>query len=81
MKDIFSSLVFEVKFDRSKKLSVEIGKEEKNGWEGSVVGVGRLLACRVMSDRSRPAYVLNGKREYADRNTYLEAQNPVHPLP
>jgi hypothetical protein len=31
MNDIFSSLVFEVKFDRSKKLRVEIGKEEKNG--------------------------------------------------
>jgi hypothetical protein len=31
MNDIFSSLVFEVKFDRSKKLRVEIGREEKNG--------------------------------------------------
>jgi len=29
MKDIFSSLVFEVKFDRSKKFRVDIGSDEK----------------------------------------------------
>jgi hypothetical protein len=52
MNDIFSSLVFEVKFDRSRKLSVEMGKDEKNGWVGRVDGVGRLLACRVISKRS-----------------------------
>lgn len=31
MNEIFSSLVFEVKFERSKKFSVDIGREEKNG--------------------------------------------------
>jgi hypothetical protein len=30
MNDIFSSLDFAAKFDRSKKLSVEIGNDEKN---------------------------------------------------
>jgi hypothetical protein len=30
MNDIFSSRVFAVKFDRSRKFSVEIGSEEKN---------------------------------------------------
>ena len=29
IKDIFSSLVFEVKFDRSKKFKVDIGSDEK----------------------------------------------------
>jgi len=31
MNDIFSSLDFAAKLDRSKKLSVEIGNDEKNG--------------------------------------------------
>jgi hypothetical protein len=31
MNDIFSSLDFAAKLDRSKKLSVEIGSDEKNG--------------------------------------------------
>jgi hypothetical protein len=53
INDIFSSLVFEVKLDRSKKLSVEIGKDEKNGYDGNVDGVGRLSACRVIKDRKR----------------------------
>jgi hypothetical protein len=53
MKDIFSSLVFAVKLDLSKKLRVEMGNDEKKGWEGRVVGVGRLLACRVKSERNR----------------------------
>jgi hypothetical protein len=44
MKEIFSSLVFDVKFDRSRKLSVDIGKEEKKEWDGKVVGDGLLLA-------------------------------------
>lgn len=52
MNDIFSSLVLAVKLDLSKKLRVEIGREEKKGWEGRVVGVGRLLECRVIKDRS-----------------------------
>jgi hypothetical protein len=42
MNEIFSSRVFAVKFERSRKLRVDIGSEEKNGWEGSVDGVGRL---------------------------------------
>lgn len=41
MKDIFSSLVFAVKFDRSRKFKVDIGRDEKKAWEGSVSGVGR----------------------------------------
>jgi hypothetical protein len=41
MNEIFSSLVFAVKLLRSRKLSVEIGSEEKNGCEGSADGVGR----------------------------------------
>ena len=53
IKDIFSSLVFAVKLDLSKKLRVETGNDEKKGSEGSVVGVGRLLACRVISERNR----------------------------
>jgi hypothetical protein len=53
MKDIFSSLVLAVKFDRSRKFKVEMGNEEKNGCEGSVVGVGRLVDCRVIRDRRR----------------------------
>jgi hypothetical protein len=42
-----------VKFDRSRKFKVEMGKDEKKGWVGSVVGVGRLAACRVMRERRR----------------------------
>lgn len=42
MNEIFSSRVFAVKFERSRKLRVDIGSEEKNGWEGSVDGVGLL---------------------------------------
>ena len=42
IKDIFSSLVLAVKFDRSRKFKVEIGREEKKEWEGSVSGVGRV---------------------------------------
>lgn len=53
MNEIFSSLVFDVKFDRSKKLSVDIGKEEKNECDGRVAGVGLLLAWRDMRDDKR----------------------------
>jgi hypothetical protein len=34
-------------------LRVDIAMEEKNGCEVSVVGVGRLFECRVISDRSK----------------------------
>lgn len=54
MNDIFSSLVFDVKLERSRKLRVEIGSDEKNGCDGSVEGVGLLFAWRVIRDRKRP---------------------------
>lgn len=41
IKAIFSSRDLDAKVDRSKKLRVEIGKEEKNGYVGSAVGPGR----------------------------------------
>lgn len=40
MKEIFSSRVFAVKLERSKKFKVEMGNEEKKAWEGNVSGVG-----------------------------------------
>lgn len=65
MNEIFSSLVFDVKFDRSKKLSVDIGKEEKKECEGSVVGVGLLLACLDMRDDRRAEKQLSVLNYYA----------------
>ena len=53
IKDIFSSRDLVLKLDRSRKFSVDIGSDEKNGWEGSVVGVGRCCDPRVTSDRSK----------------------------
>jgi hypothetical protein len=44
INETFSSLVFAVKLLLSKKLSVEMGSEEKNECEGSVAGVGRGVA-------------------------------------
>jgi len=41
MKETFSPLVLAVKLLLSEKLSVEIGREEKNECEGNVDGVGR----------------------------------------
>jgi hypothetical protein len=52
INDIFSSRVLEVKFERSRKFSVEIGRDEKKEWVGSVVGEGRLFACRVINNLS-----------------------------
>lgn len=52
MKDIFSSLDLAAKLDRSKKLRVEIGKDEKKACDGSEAGVGLLWGCRVTSDAS-----------------------------
>ncbi len=51
MKDIFSSRVLAVKLERSRKFKVEIGREEKNGWDGRVLGLGRFVACRVIIER------------------------------
>jgi hypothetical protein len=52
MNDIFSSLDFAAKLDRSKKVSVEIGNDEKNAWDGRELGVGRLCECRVIRETS-----------------------------
>jgi hypothetical protein len=54
MKEIFSSRVFAVKLDRSRKFKVEMGSEEKKGWDGRVSGVGRELEYRVIRDRRSP---------------------------
>jgi hypothetical protein len=53
MNEIFSSLDFVVKFDRSRKLRVDMGSEEKNGWVDNVDGVGREVAWRVTRERTR----------------------------
>jgi len=50
MKETFSPLVLAVKLLLSKKLSVEIGREEKNECEGNVDGVGRDVAWRLTRD-------------------------------
>jgi hypothetical protein len=41
MKDTFSSRDLVEKLARSRKLRVDIGREEKKGCDGSVDGVGR----------------------------------------
>lgn len=43
MNEIFSSRVFAVKFERSKKFSVDIGSDEKNESEGKDEGDGLPL--------------------------------------
>ena len=48
MNEIFSSRDFAAKFERSRKFSVDIGREEKNACDGSVVGEGRFCGCLVM---------------------------------
>ena len=53
MNDIFSSRDFEAKFDRSRKLSVEIERDEKKGCEGKDDGPGRLCGCRVINAFNR----------------------------
>ena len=53
MKEIFSSLVFVVKFVRSRKFSVEIGRELKKGKVGRDEGVGRSEACLVINNCRR----------------------------
>jgi len=52
MKDIFSSLDFAAKLDRSKKLRVEIGNDEKKGCDGSEAGVSLFCGCRVTNEAS-----------------------------
>ena len=51
MNEIFSSRVFAVKLERSRKFKVEMGREEKKGCDGRVSGVGRELGRRVINDR------------------------------
>ena len=53
MNDIFSSRVLVVKLERSRKLRVDIGSDEKKESDGKVDGVGRLSGERVRSDRKR----------------------------
>lgn len=53
MNEIFSSLDFVENVARSKKLSVDIGREEKNECVGIEVGEGRFAGCRVISDLSK----------------------------
>lgn len=54
MKEIFSSRVFAVKLERSRKFKVEMGSEEKKGCDGRVSSVGRELECRVIRERRSP---------------------------
>jgi hypothetical protein len=43
MNATFSSRLLAAKFERSKKLSVDMAMDEKKGYDGSIVGVGRLF--------------------------------------
>jgi hypothetical protein len=54
MNEIFSSRVFAVKLERSRKFKVEMGREEKKECDGRVSGVGRELGRRVINDRRSP---------------------------
>jgi hypothetical protein len=49
MNAIFSSRGLEAKFERSRKLRVEIGSELKNELFPNVSGVGRPIALRVIN--------------------------------
>lgn len=80
MNEIFSSLVFAVKLERSRKLSVDIGREEKKGCEGSVDGVGRSSPRRVISDRMRAEEVSKrAKRQWVDERTLQIRLPSLHP--
>jgi len=82
MKEIFSSRVFAVKLERSRKFKVEMGSEEKKECDGRVSGVGRELEYRVIRDRRSPendvmsakAYKINGS------NNHLVDQCRVFPV-
>jgi hypothetical protein len=56
IKEIFSSLDFVAKFERSRKFSVDIGNDEKNACEGKVSGDMRPCGCRVISMRSKAVH-------------------------
>jgi len=53
MKAIFSSRGLEANVERSRKLSVDIGKEEKNACVGREVDDNRDWGFRVISDARR----------------------------
>lgn len=48
MNEIFSSRLFAAKLDLSRKLRVDIGSDEKNGWEGSEEEVSLFVGFRVI---------------------------------
>ena len=58
MNEIFSSLDLDANVERSKKLSVEIDRDEKKGWADMVDGVGRLSGCLVIKDASKPTAIV-----------------------
>ena len=77
---IFSSRDFVLKTVRSRKLSVDIGREEKKGWDGSVTGVGRCCDPRVIIERSK-AFKKTVRINRTDlcHIVYLEGQCPDVP--
>lgn len=83
MNEIFSSRVFAAKFERSRKLSVEMGSEEKNGWEGRAEGDGRLCGCRVIRALRRTVLrrrsVMGELRRYGSKRTSQIWVKPLHP--
>ena len=81
MKEIFSSRVFAVKLERSRKFKVEMGSEEKKGCDGRVTGVGRELECRVIRDRRSPENdAMSAKASTSGLNNHLVDQCRVSPL-
>ncbi len=69
-KVAFSSLGFEAKVVGSRKLSVEMAREEKNGCEGSEARLRRFDGCRVRSLGSRSA-LLSGYDPNQQIETHL----------
>lgn len=81
MNEIFSSLVLAVKLLLSKKLSVEMGSEEKKDCEGSVDGVGRDVAWRVIRERNSAAQKANEQNMGTSlRKAYTANPYPVYPI-
>lgn len=79
MKDIFSSLDFVAKLERSRKLSVEIGSDEKKACEGSVDGFGRLPWCRVTRVFSRAGNKFSKREVKVFWGTYIVGPGPDAP--
>jgi hypothetical protein len=55
MNETFSSRVFVANVERSRKLSVLMGSEEKKACAGMSAGAGRVFGWRVMSCPRRTA--------------------------